>query len=204
MAKYSIGIDTATTGCVAVVSENKIIEVLKYPERIYDKGEEKIIACKIKQLEKQPKTATKIKALKAQLKSLKRRATRDYKSIYDLLNKYKEDIEVVIIEEPIRQVSGMATSIDAIFANAMTLGVYLTICSILGLEVKLFSPTEWHKHFNYDIEGKSTKEKREIIKKQSIEFCRDLFENADDFLIKKGCRKPDDNIAESCLLSTLR
>lgn len=202
-AKYFVGIDTSNTGAVAIVSENKIIDVLKYPNRIYDKGQEKIIDSKIKLLEKQPRTATKIKALKAEKKALKRRATRDYKSIYDFLKKYKENIDLVIIEEPIRQIAGMATSIDAIFANAMTFGVYLTICSILGLKVRLFSPTEWHKYFQYDIKGKTNKDKREAIKEQSIDFCRAIFENSDDFLIKKGCKKPDDNIAEACLLGII-
>lgn len=201
--KYLVGIDTATTGAVAITLNNKIINVLKYPERIYDKGEEKIIDSKIKLLEKQPRTATKIKALKAEKKALKRKATRDYGAIYNFLKLYKDNIDVVVIEEPIRQISGMATSIDAIFANAMTLGVYMAICSILGLRVKLLSPTEWHKYFDYDIKGKSSKEKREIIKEKSIQICRERFINADDFLIKKGCKKPDDNIAEAIILSTL-
>lgn len=203
MSKYCVGIDTANTGFVAITFENKIIDVHKYPDRIYDKGQEKIINSKIKYYETQPRSVTKIKALKAQLKSLKRRATRDFKSIYDFLYKYKDNIEEVIIEEPIRQIAGMATSIDAIFANAMTLGVYLTICSILGFKVKLYSPQEWHKFFDYQLTGSNNKEKREQIKEQSIQFCREKFINADEFLIKKGCRKANDNIAEACILSSL-
>ena len=95
----------------------------------------------------------------------------------------------------------MATSIDAIFANAQTLGVYTTICSILELPYKLYSPTQWHKVFDYKLTTKTQKEKREEIKIQSIQFCKDFFNNADNFLIKKGCRKEDDNIAEACILS---
>ena len=199
-----IGIDTATTGSVAIVCGNKILEVLKYPEREYDKKQEKIIDAKIKYLETQEKTKTKIKALKAEKKALKRRAIRNYKAIYDLILKYKDRVEEVVIEEPIRQISGMATSIDAIFANAQTLGVYTTICSILELPYKLYTPTVWHKFFDYQLEGKTQKEKREEIKKQSIQFCKDYFVNAKYFLIKKGCRKEDDNIAESCILSLVK
>lgn len=202
--KYRCGIDTATTGCVAITQDRKVVEVLKYPERIYDKGLEKIIQAKIKLLEELPKTATKIKALKAELKALKRRADRDYKSIYDFLLKYKDNIDYVVIEEPIRQISGMATSIDAIFANAMTLGVYSTICSILGLRIVLVKPQEWHKQFNYDITGSNNKEKREKIKQQSIQFCRNSFDNADDFIMLPRHKNPDDNIAEACILSLVK
>lgn len=198
---YRVGIDTATSGSIAVTCGNKIIDVIKYPAKEYNKNAEKIIDIKIKMLECQPRTATKIKALKAEKKALKRRAIRDYKVLYDFLLKYKDKIQEVIIEEPIRQVSGMATSIDAIFANAQTLGVYTTICSILELPYKLYSPTQWHKVFDYKLTTKTQKEKREEIKVQSIQFCKDFFNNADNFLIKKGCRKEDDNIAEACILS---
>lgn len=200
---YRVGIDTATSGCVAITSEDKVIDIIKYPKKIYDKSLEKIIDAKIKFLETQEKTKTKIKQLKAEKKALKRRSIRNYKAIYDFLFKYRDNIKEVIIEEPIRQVSGMATSIDAIFANAQTLGVYTTICSILELPYKLYSPTQWHKMFDYKLTTKTQKEKREEIKIQSIQFCKDFFKNADDFLIKKGCRKEDDNIAEAMLLSLI-
>ena len=199
-----IGIDTATTGCVAITENDKVIAVLKYPEREYNKNEEKIIDAKIKVLEKQEKTKTKIKALKAEKKALKRRAVRNFKAIYDFILPYKDRVQEVVIEEPVRQISGMATSIDAIFANAQTLGVYTTICSILELPYILYSPTQWHKFFNYDndIIGKLTsKERREKIKELSIKYCRDLFINADDFIILPRHKNPDDNIAEAILLS---
>ena len=199
-----IGIDTATTGCVAITENDKVIAVLKYPEREYNKNEEKIIDAKIKVLEKQEKTKTKIKALKAEKKALKRRAVRNFKAIYDFILPYKNRVQEVVIEEPVRQISGMATSIDAIFANAQTLGVYTTICSILELPYVLYSPTQWHKFFNYDndIIGKLTsKERREKIKELSIKYCRDLFINADDFIILPRHKNPDDNIAEAILLS---
>lgn len=199
-----IGIDTATTGAVAITDGNKVLQVLKYPEREYNKNEEKIIDAKIKVLEKQEKTKTKIKALKAEKKALKRRAVRNFKAIYDFILPYKDRVQEVVIEEPVRQISGMATSIDAIFANAQTLGVYTTICSILELPYVLYSPTQWHKFFNYDndIIGKLTsKERREKIKELSIKYCRDLFINADDFIILPRHKNPDDNIAEAILLS---
>lgn len=199
-----IGIDTATTGCVAITDRNKVLQVLKYPEREYNKNEEKIIDAKIKLLEKQEKTKTKIKALKAEKKALKRRAVRNFKAIYDFILPYKDRVQEVVIEEPVRQISGMATSIDAIFANAQTLGVYTTICSILELPYVLYSPTQWHKFFNYDndIIGKLTsKERREKIKELSIKYCREYFENADDFIILPRHKNPDDNIAEAILLS---
>ena len=199
-----IGIDTATTGCVAITENDKVIAVLKYPEREYNKNEEKIIDAKIKVLEKQEKTKTKIKALKAEKKALKRRAVRNFKAIYDFILPYKDRVQEVVIEEPVRQISGMATSIDAIFANAQTLGVYTTICSILELPYVLYSPTQWHKFFNYDndIIGKLTsKERREKIKELSIKYCRDLFINADAFIILPRHKNPDDNIAEAILLS---
>lgn len=198
---FRVGIDTATTGCVAITCENQIIDILKYPERTYDKSAEKIIDTKIKYLETQERTKTKIKQLKAEKKALKRRAIRNYKAIYDFIRQYKDNIKEVIIEEPIRQVSGMATSIDAIFANAQTLGVYTTICSILEIPYRLYSPTVWHKVFDYQITAKTQKEKREEVKIQSIQFCKNFFNNANEFLIRKGCRKEDDNIAEAILLS---
>lgn len=203
MKKYNVGIDTSSTGCVSVTSGNKIIEIIKYPEREYDKNQEKIIKTKIKYLETQERSKTKIKSLKAELKALKRTAYRNYKKIYDMLFKYKDDIEKVVIEEPIRQ-TAMATTIDALFANAESLGVYRAICSILNLKILLIKPQEWHKHFDYNIIGSNNKEKRECIKRESIRICKDYFINANDFLIKKGCRKEDDNIAESCILSLVK
>lgn len=198
--KYKVGIDTSTTGAVAVTQDNKIIEVTKYPEREYDKGAERIIKAKIKMLEGQPKTGTKVKALKAELKAIKRTAYRDYKKIYDMLLKYKDEIEYVVIEEPIRQ-TAMQTTIDALFANAESLGVYRTICSILGLRVVLVKPQVWHKQFNYNIIGTNNKEKRECIKHESIRICREKFENADDFIVLPRHKNADDNIAEACILS---
>lgn len=201
---YRVGIDTATSGSIAVTCGDKIIDVIKYPAKEYNKNAEKIIDVKIKMLEGQPRTATKIKALKAEKKALKRRAVRNFKLIYDFILPYKDRVQEVVIEEPVRQISGMATSIDAIFANAQTLGVYTTICSILELPYILYSPTQWHKFFNYDndIIGKLTsKERREKIKELSIKYCRDLFINADDFIILPRHKNPDDNIAEAILLS---
>lgn len=197
---YRVGIDTATTGCVCISQGNKIIEILKYPDREYNKSEEKFIKAKIKMLETQPKAGTKIKALKAELKAIKRTAYRDYKKIYDMLLKYKDKIEYVVIEEPIRQ-TAMATTIDALFANAESLGVYKTICSILGLRVVLVKPQVWHKQFDYNIIGSNNKEKRECIKRESIRICRELFKNADDFIMLPRHKNADDNIAESAILS---
>lgn len=197
--KYKAGIDTATTGAISIVKDNKIIDVIKYPDRVYDKGQEKIIKAKIKYLETQERSATKIKTLKAELKALKRRAERDYKSLYNFLKKYRDKLDYVVVEEPIRQ--AVATSIDAIFANAMTLAVYLTICSILDLKVILVRPQDWHKQYPYTGRGSNTKEKREFIKVDSIDFCREYFKNADDFILYGKKKVPDDNIAESALIA---
>lgn len=197
---FKVGIDTSTTGCVAITDGDKIIEVLKYPEREYDKSQEKIIKAKIKYLETQEKSKTKIKTLKAELKALKRVAYRNYKNIYDMLLKYKDNIEYVVIEEPIRQ-TAMQTTIDALFANAESLGAYRAICSILELPIVLIKPQIWHKQFQYNIVGKDNKEKRECIKQESIRICREKFKNADDFIILPRHKNPDDNIAEACILS---
>lgn len=198
--KYKAGVDTATTGSIAIVDGNKIIDVIKYPDRVYDKGQEKIIKAKIKYLETQERSVTKIKNLKAELKALKRRADRDYKSLYGFLKKYRNKLDYICVEEPIRQ-SVLGTSIDAIFANAMTLAVYLTICSILDLKVILVRPQDWHKQYVYSGKGSNTKEKREFIKQESIEFCRENFENADEFILYGKKKVPDDNIAEATLIA---
>lgn len=202
---YKCGIDTATTGAICITCGDKIIDVIKFPEREYNKGREKIIKSTIQYLETQPRSATKIKTLKAELKALKRRADRDYKSLYDFMFKYKDKIEYVILEEPIRQ-SVLGTSIDAIFANALTLGVYQTICSILEIPVRLYSPKDWHKFYEYDSQiGKclSNKEKREKIKELSIKICREKFINADDFIMLPRHKNADDNIAEASILSLI-
>ena len=47
----------------------------------------------------------------------------------------------------------------------------------------------------------TSKERREKIKELSIKYCRDLFINADDFIILPRHKNPDDNIAEAILLS---
>lgn len=195
-----VGIDTSTSGCVAITDGNKVIEVMKYPEREYDKSQEKIIKSKIKYLETQEKTKTKIKTLKAELKALKRVAYRNYKNIYDMLLKYKDNIEYVVIEEPLRQ-TAMQTTIDSLFANAESLGAYRAIFSILELPIVLVKPQIWHKQFDYNIIGKDNKEKRECIKQESIRICREKFENADDFIILPRHKNADDNIAEACILS---
>lgn len=197
--KYKIGIDTATTGAISVISGDKIIEVIKYPQLEYDKANERAID----DLLKHETRKTHIKSLKAKKKALKRRGVRNFKLLYDVLNKYKKDIESVVIEEPIRQ-SGIGTSIDALFANALSLGVYTTICSILELPYQLYSPKEWHEFYNYDKEiakGLSAKERREEIKKLSIKYCEEKFENADDFIVIPRHKNKDDNIAEACLIA---
>lgn len=202
---YCIGVDLSTSGCIAITKDDKVIDILKYPKPEYDKSAEKLIDAKIKALELTGKGKTRIKSLKAEKKRLKRRSVRNYKEIYDFLYPYKNDIDACILEEPIRQMGGFATSVDSIASNFTTLGVYTTVFSILEIPYTLYSPTEWHKFFNYEIPKElSQKEKREEIKKQSIQFCKDMFTNAEDFLIRKGCRKEDDNIAESIILSTIK
>ena len=197
--KYKIGIDTATTGSIAVVSGDKIIEVVKYPQLEYDKANERAID----DLLRGETRKTYIKSLKAKKKALKRRGVRNFKPLYEVLNKYKNNIDSIIIEEPIRQ-SGIGTSIDALFANALSLGVYTTICSILELPYRLYSPKEWHEFYEYNNEipkGLTAKERREKIKELSIKYCREKFENADNFIMLPRHKKADDNIAESCLIA---
>lgn len=201
---YNIGVDLSSSGAVAITKDNMIIDVLKYPTAIYDKKQEIFLKTKIQFYEKQEKSKTKIQKLKAELKSLKRRAERDYKLIYDFILPYSDKINNCVLEEPLRQMSGFATSVDSIASNFTTLGVYKSIFSILRIPYKLYLPTQWHKFFNYDndIIGKLTsKERREKIKELSIKYCRDLFINADDFIILPRHKNPDDNIAEAILLS---
>lgn len=201
MKKIRIGIDTATTGAICVIQDNKILDVIKYPSLEYNKADERALD----DLLKGETRKTHIKSLKAKKKALKRRGTRNFRQLYDLLNKYKKDIKSVIIEEPIRQ-SGIGTSIDALFANAMSLGVYTTICSILELPYKLYSPKEWHEFYDYNKEipkGLTAKERRDIIKELSIKYCREKFENADDFIVIPRHKNPDDNIAESALIALI-
>lgn len=199
--KYKIGIDTSTTGAIAVVSDDKIIEVIKYPQLEYDKANERAID----DLLRHETRKTHIKSLKAKKKALKRRGVRNFKLLYDVINKYKKDIISIVIEEPIRQ-SGIGTSIDALFANALSLGVYTTICTILELPYQLYSPKEWHEFYSYDKEiekGLTFKERREKIKELSIKYCREKFKNADDFIMLPRHKKADDNIAEACLIASV-
>lgn len=199
-----IGVDLSTSGSIVATGKNKIIDVLKYPKPEYDKKAESFINTKIKLLEQQEKSKTKIKALKAEKKLLKRRAIRNYKSIYDFINKYKDEIVGVILEEPLKQMGGFATSADSIASNFTTLGVYTAILSVLQIPYQLYSPLEWHKILGFYDEipkGLSAKERRVIIKEISIKKCQDVFINADDFILPKGHKKIDDNICEAALLS---
>lgn len=196
-----IGIDLSTSGAISITDKNLIIDVLKYPQPEYNKNTEKVIKAKINFLKNEPKSATKIKQLKAELKTLKRHAIRDYKSIYDFLLPYKNQIDSCILEEPIRQIGGFATSVDSIASNFTTLGVYTTILSILEIPYFLILPTQWHKQFDYNIVGKDNKEKRECIKRESIRICREKFINADEFIVIPRHKNEDDNIAESTILS---
>jgi hypothetical protein len=202
--KYLCGVDLSTTGCIAITDGNKIIDVFKYPKEEYDTKKYNALTNQIKQLKDELKSKTKIRYLKAERKALKRKSKRDYSTIYEFLNKYKNDISVVIMEEPLRQMAFGSTSSDTLCSNHITLGVCLAILSILELDYKLYMPKEWHQQFPFEFNGKlPQKERRAKIKEQSIQFTKERFSNADDFLIKKGCTKEDDNIAEACLLSLL-
>lgn len=201
---FYIGVDLSTSGAVAITQGNKIIDVLKYPKSEYNKKEENLINTKIKLLEQQEKSKTKIKALKAEKKLLKRRAIRNYKAIYDFIDKYKDKVEIAILEEPLKQMGGFATSADSIASNFTTLGVYTTILSILEIPYKLYSPLEWHKILGFYEEipkGLTAKERRIIIKEISIKKCQELFINTNDFILPKGHKNIDDNICEAAILS---
>ena len=203
---FRIGIDLSTSGAVAITQSDKIIDVFKYPKPEYDKKAENFIDAKIKLLEQQEKSKTKIKALKAEKKLLKRRAIRDYKAIYDFVYKYKDKIEVAILEEPLKQMGGFATSVDSIASNFTTLGVYTTILSILEIPYKLYSPLEWHKILGFYDEipkGLTAKERRVIIKEISIKKCQEIFANADKFILPKSHKNIDDNICEAAILSLI-
>jgi hypothetical protein len=202
MGAYNCGIDLSNTGCIAITHKDKVIDVLKYPKLEIDTKIINAIDKEIKALSNEPRTKTKIKLLKAEKAKIKRRAERDYRIIYCFLREYKENINIAILEEPILQMGGMATTANTIASNFKTLGVYLAILSVLQIKYKLKSPSEWHKEFPFEFEGKlSQKERRQNIKQQSIQFAKDKFSNIDDYLIRKGCRNEDDNIAEACLLS---
>lgn len=201
--EYLCGIDLSTTGCIAITDGNKIIDVFKYPKEEYDTKKYNEITKYLKDNKKEL-SKTRIKILNTERRTLKRRSKRNYSSIFDFIGKYKNQISVVVLEEPIRQMSFGSTSSDTLCSNHITLGVYLAILSILDLDYKVYAPREWHQQFPFKFEGKlPQKERRAKIKEQSIQFTKDRFSNADDFLIKKGCRKEDDNIAEACLLSLL-
>lgn len=200
---YNVGIDISTTGAIAITYKDKIIDVCMYPKAEYDKKKVTQIDKEIKQLKDVPRIATKIKVLKAEKSKIKRRATRDYKAMFDFLLKYKENIKIVIIEEPILQTAGFTTA-QTIASNFTTFGVICAILSCLELEYKTVAPSEWHQCFDFNIpKGKTVAERREIIKQQSIQFSKNMFKNIDDFLILKGCRKENDNIAEAVILSTI-
>lgn len=200
--KIYIGCDTATTGALAITQGDKILKVLKYPEPQLNSKRLKEIAKELKELKNEEHNKTKIKELKAERKLINRRAIRDFKAIYDFLLPYKNENVTIIIEEPLRQVSFGSTSADTLCSTHIVIGVYLAIFAILEMKYELVSPRGWHEQFNYKFKkGIKQKERREEIKKQSIKFSKQMFKNTDDFLIKKGCRKEDDNIAESAILS---
>jgi len=202
MAKHFIGVDLSGTGACTVTEGFRIVDVLKYPEPIFDVARVKEIDKEIKEKKDLPRTITLITKLKAERKAIKRKATRDYKRIYDFLYKYKDKVDVVVIEEPLRQVSFGSTSSDTLCTSHITLGVYTAILSVLEMKYVLYMPTDWHQQFEFKFKGKLTqKERREQIKIQSIQFAKEMFSNMDEFLIRKGCKKEDDNIAESAILS---
>lgn len=201
---YKVGIDLSNTGCIAITHNNMVIDVIKYPEEEFDKIRIKNLDKEIKELKDEPRTATKIKILKAEKAKIKRRSTRNYKILYDFLIKYRDKIDIVNLEEPILQTASFTTA-QTIASNFKTLGVYLAILSILELDYRLYSPQSWHQQFKFIIpKGLKLAERRKLIKEQSIQFSKELFINIDDFLIKKGCRKEDDNISEATLLSILK
>lgn len=201
---YKVGVDLSNTGCIAITEGNIVIDVIKYPIEEFDKIRVKNLDKEIKELKDEPRTATKIKILKAERSKIKRRSVRNYKILYDFLLKYRDKIDIVNLEEPILQTASFTTA-QTIASNFKTLGVYLAILSILELDYKLYNPQEWHQQFKFSIpKGLKLAERRKIIKEQSIQFSKELFINIDDFLIRDKCRKEDDNIAESTLLSILK
>ena len=113
-------------------------------------------------------------------------------------------VEYAVLEEPVKT-TGSFTSADTIISTGETFGVNKCILTICQIPYYYISVSEWHEYFKFDIQkGLCYTEKKKEIKKQSIQFAKNEFRNIDEFLIPKGCRKEDDNIAEACLLSLIK
>lgn len=202
--QYILGVDNGISGYYVISNGyNKIIDIIKYPDEI-QKNDIRIkeIIKEIKDLKNKDRTKTKIINLKAEKKRLLKRTYRDYVVLYNFISKYSDNIAYANIEEPIEQTINPTTS-RTILICGETHGVAKAILNICGIKYYYVSVTDWHKQFLFKKQkGLTTKEKRSIIKEQSIKFAEERFINIKDFYFTgKKIKKINDNICEAALLS---
>lgn len=147
----------------------------------------------------------KRKRLKAKKKALEIKRQYHCNNLYNFIKKYAHDIKYAVIEQPIRQ-SAMGLTADVLVKSGEIYGI--NTCILQLHDVKLFqvSPKQWQQQYEYVMPPKDKDDKqylqkrRKAFKEQSIQFCKNIYKNADSF-IKGGTNKDNDNIAEACLIA---
>lgn len=205
-----VGLDISSIGYFVLMNGSRIVDICKVPQK-QDIYKLKIISLEheIKQLEPQlkikgmkGKTQDKINVLKRQILTLQDNSPRDISRVKDWLLKYKDNIEIVNIEKPLLQ-AGMFTQINSIVKAWEYLGICTCILDSVGIKYNIVSIDEWRSNFDYTKPPKDCKNKRQFTKSESIRIAEEVVENIKDWYVLKGCRKINDDICESCLLSMI-
>lgn len=146
----------------------------------------------------------KRKRLRARKKSLDIKRQYYCDKLYSFLKKYSDNIKYAIIEQPIRQ-SVMGITADVLIKSGEIYGINTCILQLHGIKLFQVSPKQWQRQYDYVMpkrevgDAQYLQKRRKAFKEQSIQFCKDIFVNADNFI--KGDKETDnDNIAEACLI----
>lgn len=216
-----LGCDTNYSGGCVLLQNNKIIDIIMYPDKVNNEELNKLIKYrKLKDVEFFSKRYNKKfrgysdsldKQVFSEMKDLKFKTDRDYKLLNDFFLKHKNNIEKVIIEKPLLQ-SSNNSSIEAIAGGLISLDIYRFICYINDIEVKIISESEWRKYYDYKPcpdsffeQFKDTKKTRNEItrewrKLESIRLAEKHISNIKDWYKIGKSKKINDNICEASLI----
>lgn len=205
-----IGLDLSSIGYFVLMDNNRIIDICQVPQKMpVNKIKLLPIQHKIKELEPNlkvkglvTKTKNEIAILERQIKTLEDNAPRDVARVVDWLNTYIDKIEVVNIEKPLLQ-AGPFTDVRALAKMAEYFGICTCILDSLGIQYNVVSIQDWRSNFDYAKPPKDCKNKRQFTKSESIRIAEERVVNIKDWYVPKGCRKINDDIVESALLTLI-
>lgn len=201
---FKIGVDNGyNTGyfCVADKIDGVIIDAFPFPQKSSINNKE-INALKKRLQENKFKFEIQRKRVEREIKFIESCTPRLVKEFFEKIELFAKYTEYAIIEKPIIQTVGGST-IQTYMSLSESYSFAKSVFDYFDIKYFAIYPATWRKQFNYKKPSKkmTAKEKREHRKQESIRLAKEKIINIKDFWIPEGCRKINDNICESALLS---